>query len=550
MLDKIIISQPPEGLDRALEMFEAVVGKVNLMIEANDLSPYLRATIPLKQRKLSAVIKPSCTKEIREIVKIAARYHIAIYPVSTGNNWGYGSANPVRDHNVILDLSRMNRILKVDTRLAYAVVEPGVTQGQLYDHLQELNRTTAGERLMMDPTGSGPSCSVLGNALERGYGITPYGDHFDSICGMEIVLADGSVLNTGFGHFKGARSDRLFKYGTGPYLDGLFTQSNLGIVTRIGVWLMPEPEHVEVCYFSSDDGMGPLVESIRRLLLHRIVKGSVNLMHRNRVLTLMTRGPAAMDGIPRFLDDDLGRKLGKSYDISEWNGVVALYGTRQEVRAARQVIRKLFAGKADKINFVSQGLLDKLERYKWLTIPLGKIMGMDLNRLIKVLKPSLGLMKGRPCEVSMPTPYWRSKRAMPAAGINPAEDNCGIIWLAPVVPLTKEDADEFIRLVTPIFTAHGFDTCITFTAVTSRAFDCTLPILYDRDDPDQVQKASDCHKTALTACMENGFIPYRWGVDSMADLVSEDDVFWKITGKIKEALDPGGIISPGRYSLT
>ncbi len=549
MLDKMMTGRPPGLLGRALEMFETVVGKANMMTEADNLSPYLCATIPLEQRKLSAVVKPSCTQDIREIVKIAARYQIALYPVSTGNNWGYGSANPVRDHNVILDLSGMNRILKVDTRLAYAVIEPGVTQGQLYDHLQALNRTTTGERLMMDPTGSGPGCSVLGNALERGYGITPYGDHFDSICGMEIVLADGSVLNTGFGHFKGARSDRLFKYGTGPYLDGLFTQSNLGIVTSIGVWLMPEPEYYEVCYFSSDDGMGPLVDAIRRLLLHRIVKGSVNLMHRNRVLTLVTRGPVADDGTPLFLDENLSRELAVKYDISEWNGVVALYGTRQEVKAARQVIKKLFLGKADKINFVSQGLLDMLERYQWLTIPLGRMMGLDLKQLIKILKPSLGLMKGRPCEVSLPTPYWRSRREMPSNGIDPAKDNCGIIWLSPVVPLTKEDTGDFIRLVTPIFNAHGFDTCITFTAVTSRAFDCTLPILYNRDDPAETRKALKCYKIALAACVENGFIPYRWGVDSMEDLVSEEDVFWKTVGKIKDSLDPDGIISPGRYSL-
>ena len=56
---------------------------------------------------------------------------------------------------------------------------------------------------------------------------------------MEIVLANGEVLRTGFGHFGTAKAANVYKYGVGPYIDGLFTQSNFGIVTKIGVWLMP-----------------------------------------------------------------------------------------------------------------------------------------------------------------------------------------------------------------------------------------------------------------------------------------------------------------------
>ena len=98
---------------------------------------------------------------------------------------------------MIVDLSRMNRILEVNTELAYAVVEPGVTQGQFYQYLQR-NRIP----LWMDVTGAPTDASLVGNILERGFGHSPYGDHFLSACGMEVVLADGRILRTGFGHYE------------------------------------------------------------------------------------------------------------------------------------------------------------------------------------------------------------------------------------------------------------------------------------------------------------------------------------------------------------
>ena len=93
----------------------------------------------------------------------------------------------------------------------------------------------------MDATGAGLDASLVGNTLDRGFGHTPYGDHSATACGMEIVLADGSVLNTGYSHIENAKAKYCYRYGIGPFLDGLFQQSNYGIVTKIGLWLMPEP---------------------------------------------------------------------------------------------------------------------------------------------------------------------------------------------------------------------------------------------------------------------------------------------------------------------
>lgn len=72
-------------------------------------------------------------------------------------------------------------------------------------------------------------------------GYTPYGEHFIVQCGMEVVLPNGDLLRTAMGGVEGSNSWQVFKWGFGPYVDGLFTQSNFGIVTQMGLWLMPKP---------------------------------------------------------------------------------------------------------------------------------------------------------------------------------------------------------------------------------------------------------------------------------------------------------------------
>ncbi len=106
-------------------------------------------------------------------MRIAQRQGIAIYPISTGRNWGYGTSLPAQDDCVILDLSRLQKIHHFDAELGVVTLEPGVTQGMLAAYLYAGNHP-----FMVPVTGAGPQCSLVGNALERGYGITPHTDHW------------------------------------------------------------------------------------------------------------------------------------------------------------------------------------------------------------------------------------------------------------------------------------------------------------------------------------------------------------------------------------
>ena len=182
---------------------------------------------------------------------------------------------------MLVDLGRLNRIVDFNEELAYVTIEPGVTQRQLYEFLRE-----RGSRLWMDATGASPDCSIIGNTMERGFGHTPMGDHCSNVCGFEVVLPDGECIETGFARFPGAHDRRLEPLGRGPSLDGLFSQSNFGIVTRMSVWLMPAPEHFEAFFFmcSAEAGIGPIIDALRPLRMNGTLRSVMHIGNDYKVL--------------------------------------------------------------------------------------------------------------------------------------------------------------------------------------------------------------------------------------------------------------------------
>jgi len=239
--------RPPPGIDEAtfresLTELAAIVGgrwvfsdDESMRLYTDSYSPRYGAPDDLWA---SAAVAPDSVEQVQAIMRLANRRRLPIYAFSTGKNLGYGGAAPVYAGSVILDLKRMNRILEVDPVRHFAIVEPGVTLFDLYTHLQENGHRMSIE--MMDPAWG----SLVGNALDRGCAhTTTYGrDRFHDHCGMEVVLPNGDLVRTGMGAMTNTRMFAQFHYGFGPYLDGMFSQSNLGVVTKMGFQLRPEHE--------------------------------------------------------------------------------------------------------------------------------------------------------------------------------------------------------------------------------------------------------------------------------------------------------------------
>jgi 4-cresol dehydrogenase (hydroxylating) len=223
---------------RALEEIAASLGPDRVQQADEAQQRYGISAIGIK-RRIAGAVRTRDTGQVQQVVHIANCHRVPLYPISTGHNWGYGAANPVVDDSLVVDLSEMDRVVDFDPRLGTVTVEPGVTQEGLYQFLQ-----SQGSDFMVPTHGGGPDCSVLANALERGYGLTPEVDHFHAVTRIVAVLPDGELYEPALTASGGAEADRLFKWGLGPYLDGMFTQGNLGIVTQMTIGLVPKPEEL------------------------------------------------------------------------------------------------------------------------------------------------------------------------------------------------------------------------------------------------------------------------------------------------------------------
>jgi 4-cresol dehydrogenase (hydroxylating) flavoprotein subunit len=528
----------------ALAALMRVVGTEHVHLDAATLARHAASTAARSVPAL-ALVRPGSAREVADLARAATLYSLPLYPVSTGKNWGYGDACPVGAGQVLLDLSRMNRIVQVDPELAYAVIEPGVTQQQLADYLRE-HRTG----LWCDCTGAGPDTSFVGNILERGFGHSPYGDRLRQVAGMQVVLAGGEILDTGFGHYPNARAAHLFPYGLGPFLDGLFTQSNFGIVTRLGIWLMPEAECINhfLCSVPGHADVALMVDALRPLRLNGTLRSIVHIGNDLRVLSGGRAAPRTPGGGGGALPEADRQALCRAAGIGAWTASGALYGSAAQVAAARKALLGALGAAGLRPRFVTARKLR-------VGAMLGRVLGnSDLGQRVRAqvaLGESLFAMnRGQPDGRFLAGAYWRRRGGLPDSfphGANPARDNCGLLWISPVLPMRGVELLAVHALAEPVFRRHGFDLFATFSMINERALGGVLTIAYDKEDPDEVLRAKACYREVLQRTMDAGYIPYRVGNHSMGALDPEGDVYWRTVARIKAALDPLGIISPGRY---
>jgi 4-cresol dehydrogenase (hydroxylating) len=528
------------NLSSALEHWTQLLGAPFVQTDPGTLHAAETATF-ITNQKIVAVLQPADREQIIGCLRVATQFKIPLYPISTGKNWGYGSRVPPQDGCALLDLSRLNRILCFDEDLGYVTVEPGVTQRRLFAFLKE-----RGSRLWMDATGSSPDCSLIGNALERGFGHTPYGDHFAQVCGLEVVLPSGQIIHTGAARFEGSKIGEISRWGVGPSLDGLFSQSNFGIVTRMTMWLMPKPEAFEAFFFrcESADGLVPLINSLRRLRMHEVLRSSIHVANDYKVLGGIQQYPwEEMKGRTPISPADMA-VFRKKLSFGYWNASGALYGTQAQISEAKRLLARELREQAGQLKFLSP---QKLRLAKRFAGAFHLITRWDLRRTIALVEPVLGLMQGEPMSATeaLRSTYWR-KRMPPPAVPDPDRDKCGLLWYAPVAPAKGEDVRQLVDMAHNILLNSGFEPMISLTLLTPRTVYAVLALTYDREVPGEDEKAMTCYERLRDACTRTGYFPYRLGIHSMAAL-PEPDAYRQVVRKLKQTFDPEMILAPGRY---
>jgi 4-cresol dehydrogenase (hydroxylating) len=529
------------GLAEALAEWSVLLGAERVSAAPAAEARYATCTTRI-QRRFGGALRPQAADQIAAIVGIAARRRIPLHPISTGRNWGYGTCLPAVDGCVLLDLSDLRAIECVDAELGVFRLEPGVTQADLHAYLAERALP-----YMVPTTGAGPQASLVGNALERGYGITPTADHFAAVMRIEAVLADGSRYRPALSELGADVADQVFKWGVGPYLDGLFAQSGFGIVTAMTLALARRPERVEAFYFRLDreEQLAAAVAAVRRVLQTLPgIAGGINLMNRRRVLAMMAPYPAAGQGADGVLSDAAVAELARHYRIGAWMGMGALYGTAAVVAAARRTVREALGREVGRISFVGARGAALLARGARL---LGRASG--LATLAERIGGSLRILQGHPDGVALPLAYWRLARTVRASGaLDPARDGCGLIWYAPLVPAQPDLVPRYVSATERQCRAHGIEPLITLSSLSDRCFDSSVPLLFDPAQAGAAERAHRCYDALLREGLALGVAPYRVHVGAMQAIVRADTPYWRAVGAIKRALDPLGIVAPGRYA--
>jgi len=553
----VIANAKPSTFDEAVIEMRAAVGSDHVLVESDALAGHSCDTIPW-QRTCSAVVCPGSRDEVCAIVKIAAQHRLPLWTFSKGKNWGYGATMAAQDGAVILILERMNRILEVNEELAYAVIEPGVTYKQLAEHLK-----SRGIKLWADCTDSTPQGSVLGNALDRGLGHTPYGDHFGNLCGLEVVLGNGEVIQTGAAP-PDSPTWHTFKWGTGPYLEGMFSQSNFGIVTQAGIWLMPEPEAFEavLCEIEQEENLPAVIDSLRRLALAGALRGTAHLINDILCLSMLTQYPHELRQGQQFLSDDVRRELRSRYGIGSWSLTSGLYGTVAEVRANRALIQRELKPHG-KLTFIDKRELARLE---WL-IRLVKrtqhlpfvsrlvrllkycLIGREPTEVLELVRHAVALLQGVPGEFIVRFAYFKCRQGRPKSDVNPARDGCGLIWFAPVAPLTGKHVNRVLDLCRPVFREHGFDLSVSVIAVNPRSAVVLMEIFYDKADSAETARARALYEDLVRLTLRAGYQQYRANVANTHRLLEPIPHYQCLLDSLKTAVDPCGILAPGRYGV-
>lgn len=534
------------SLGDAISAWTNVLGSDAVESTLAGLAKFKSSTIGVS-REVPVVLRPANTSEIVDIVKIANRFRVHLYPVSTGRNWGYGDSSPVTNGCVVVDLSRMNQIIEFQDLSTYGVatIQPGVTQQSLHDFL------TANSLPYMTPThGGGPECSILGNALERGYGITPITNHFEAVTSLTAVLGNGTVHNSLFESIGAPAIGDRRKSQVGPDIDGLFAQSNFGIVTQAKVRLPRRPKHVAAFFFRlrSNEDMANLASQIREVLFefHPKTVGAINVMNSLRVLAMIAPYPIDKVGPGSTIGMEHLHRLATSHDIPPWLGVGSLFGSsRSSIQRAFRSIKKRFGKVAFRVIWLDECRVNRTDVALRL---LPSVVSKKYRPLLESIRSFLKVAAGEPSRVALPLVYWRSgKRLDSNQALNPQKDGCGIIWYAPYVAIERQRVDSFREMVEVTCRRFGIEPLITFTTVDDQTFDATIPILFDRGNPEAVSRAKACYETLFQEGVKIGAVPYRFGIGQMQSLIDLAPNYWKNVKSLRDAFDPNGIIAPSRY---
>lgn len=225
-----------------------------------------------------AVVFVETIEQVQDVVKLANKYKTPIICRGAGTNV-VGSC--VAEHGgIILNFSKMNRIIEISPENMTAIVEPGVILGDLQKEVEKFG-------LFYPPDPSNLAVSTIGGSIAQSSGGAKsfkYGTTKDYVIDLKVVTADGSILQTGANTIKNA---------TGYNLNTLFvgSEGTLGIVVEATLKLIPKPESKKV-FMAYFDTVKDAVLAVNSIIEQRIFPTTIDFMDKNSIQTVEKFYPA------------------------------------------------------------------------------------------------------------------------------------------------------------------------------------------------------------------------------------------------------------------
>ncbi len=478
-------------------------------------------------------LKPMSAQEVQSIVRIAVDHGFKLYPISTGKNWGYSDSLPATENNIILDLSLMNRIVEYNSDLSYITLEPGVTQQQLAKFLKE-----NGGVHMMSPTGSSPLTSIVGNYLERGYGLAPIIDHASAVTSLKAVLPDGSFYEPLLSAKNCSVIDKVCRHGLGPYADGLFFQSGMGIVTEMTIRLARKPETSCIVVAEATKEQMPGLINCLREIRNKWDIPSLSIKIFNDLYALAASGVPYPDSYVQKCEALPAEEVMKMRAVNgtqDFSVTIFFSGPKSLCKAIAKDIQRSLQFYTASLRIVDQ------KKYE-MAMRLRPVLPKKLRDRIPVLETLWNFTQGQPSQNTMGFAYWRSGRQPDLrVDLDPAKDGCGFSAYAPLVPFDAAEAQKMEAFVREVCAKHGLNVLFNLSNYTGLYFVALVLLVFDVKA--QSEQARECYQELMAEGLKRGFAPYRMANFAMNDFFEGDG----LPEKIKRFIDPANIIAPGRY---
>jgi 4-cresol dehydrogenase (hydroxylating) len=482
------------------------------------------------------------------------KHHINV--VSSMKNYGYGCADPSLDGAILIYLKNMKIAHDLPANqpvwegdygkeLGIIKVGPGVTQQHLFVFL-----SCEKSDYVMDATGSSIEASILSNYTQRGFGHTKAGNHFEQVVGMEILKMDGELVKLGHAAFETSNNSGVHKNGVGPVLQGLFSQSNFAIVTSLSIQLVPSSRFVIPFFIKlkSDSDFAEAAIRLRALKKNRTLESQMHCVNDIKNIQASMQFPVIDNDGYGCLKDEIIESVSRDNGYAKWTVSGAIYADSfLEMIDKILKLRSSLSGISTKKIFLSKSMVS------FIAFSVNSILFKSffssfcvlMNKQITVISELINLKKGKPTNYFLKSTYWRMRNTNGHdASSDLRKDGVGLIWLAPIAALTKENVLKLIKITYEGQKDFSFEPAISMTLLDESAVDCVVSIIFDKNIEEESRRAVECHDFLLKKYIEAGFIPYRLSSRALDQELYLSSTYKKLLKELKFALDPDEIFSP------